>query len=557
MIVDRRALAIPGGLFAVAFCLLPLALLIGASFRGESGALHQYSELFTNPTNLRIFADTCSLAVKVTALTLLLGFPTALFLARLDPAWRNVGLMLILLPYLTSFLVRTYAWTVILADNGLLNGALLKAGLIRQPLPLLYHKAGVLIGMTHIMLPFMVLLLVNTMMKIDTRVLRAAASLGSSPTRTFLRVFLPLTAPGIRSGCILVFALCLGFYITPLALGSEREITLAALIENRVFRMVDFGFASAAATVLLLLTCLLFALPGTDPAVGALGGTSGTASIFDSARESHERLTVGRMCTGVFAVSVLIGLIVPTVIVVPMSFNGSEFLGLPREGLSLRWYENFFSDARWLSATWLSLKAGLASTALATVLGTAAALALAGSRLPGKRLLIGLLVSPLIVPAVVLGLALYGVFVHLHLLGTLLGITCAHAVVGTAYVYLTVSASLAQQDPALARAAHSLGASPLYSFHSVTLPLIAPGVFTGALFAFVHSFDEVVVTLFVAGHVTRTLPLKMWENVRHEIDPTLAAISSLLLFASLLALTGLQWRTLRARRVQREKLGAA
>jgi putative spermidine/putrescine transport system permease protein len=165
--------------------------------------------------------------------------------------------------------------------------------------------------------------------------------------------------------------------------------------------------------------------------------------------------------------------------------------------------------------------------------------------------------SPLIIPAIVLGIGLYDLFVRWNLIGTALGLVLAHTVVAVPYVLITVSASLSKFDPALERASSSLGAGTIRTFLRITLPLIAPGVVSGALFAFIHSFDEVVVTLFVSGYVVRTLPLKMWENIRHEIDPTVAAISALLLLLLLVWLLISQLRLAASGRADRLTPGVA
>ncbi len=537
--------------------------------------LEHYRDFFGNSAYLRILAGTFLLATETTLLCLLAGYPVAWFLHRLPGRWRVIGLLLVVVPYLTSFLARTYAWIVLLADNGVINGTLLALGVTHSPVKLLYEQTAVLIGMTHIMLPFMVLPLYNVMRQIDPRLMQAARSLGSGAARSFLRIFLPLSAPGIRSGAMLVFVLSLGFYITPLALGRERDITLAGLIEVQVFQLLDLGLAAASAIILLLLTFFALAIFGgelagdTFAAVGAgtrrkrmstarrllgewrdhLGNLAGLDRLATWLGNWHERRRQrlaqsgvdrrGSMfgsCFTALAVLTLVLLLLPTLLVIPMSFNDSQYLGFPPESWSLRWYRHFLTDPAWLAASWLSLRTALVAMLLATVCGTLAAYALFAHRFAGQRFLVAALMSPLIVPAVVLGIGLYDLYVRWHLVGTPLGIALAHGVVAIPYVLATVTASLASFDPALERASASLGAGGFTTFRRVTLPLILPGVVSGALFAFIHSFDEVVTTLFVGGYVARTLPLKMWENIRHEIDPTIAAISTLLL---LMVLAGL------------------
>jgi putative spermidine/putrescine transport system permease protein len=234
---------------------------------------------------------------------------------------------------------------------------------------------------------------------------------------------------------------------------------------------------------------------------------------------------------GVFVV-VLCYLVVPSVIVVPMSFSASRFLQFPPPELSLRWYRAYLGTREWTEATWNSIQVATATAVLATGLGTLAALGLR-RRFWGRSMVYGLLISPLVIPVIVLSVALYLYFAPLQklglpLIGRRIGLILAHTVLAIPFVVVSVSASLKVLDEAMERAAQSLGASPGVAFRRVTFPLIRPGVVAGGLFAFVTSFDEAVAAIFLGGPAARTLPLKMWEGVRLEVDPTLAAVSSLL-----------------------------
>ena len=229
---------------------------------------------------------------------------------------------------------------------------------------------------------------------------------------------------------------------------------------------------------------------------------------------------------------VLLFLLLPIFIVVPMSFSGSLYLDFPPRGFSLQWYERFLNSPEWTAAFWTSLQAGIFATLLACALGTAAALGLARSRFPGKSLVVGFLVSPMIVPVIVLAIAVYAVYAKLKLVGSLLGLVLAHAALGLPFVIVTVSATLQRVDERLEHAALSLGATPLKTFRHVLFPLIRPGMIAGAVFAFIASWDDVVVALFISGTRSATLPKRMWEGLRSEVDPTIAAVSTLLVLFS-------------------------
>lgn len=246
------------------------------------------------------------------------------------------------------------------------------------------------------------------------------------------------------------------------------------------------------------------------------------------------------------AVLVLMFLILPVLVVIPISFSSSQYLDFPPRGFSLQWYERFLGSEEWTGALWTSVQAGILATLLACVLGTAAALALARTRFPGKALVVAFLVSPMIVPVIVLAIALYGVYAKLRLVGSLAGLVLAHAALGLPYVIVTVSATLQRVDERFEHAALSLGATPWQAFRYVVFPLIRPGVIAGALLAFIASWDDVVIALFISGTRSGTLPKRMWEGLRSEIDPTLAAASTLLVALSLALMLLLEWQRRRS-----------
>jgi putative spermidine/putrescine transport system permease protein len=239
-------------------------------------------------------------------------------------------------------------------------------------------------------------------------------------------------------------------------------------------------------------------------------------------------------------VLVLAFLILPILIIVPLSFSSGTFLTFPLPGLSLRWYQEFFTSAPWQLSLRNSLIVAGATTALATVLGTLAALGLTRARLPGQTLLMGLIVSPMVVPLVIVAVGVYFAYAPFGLTSSLVGLTLAHTALAAPFVVITVSATLQGFDPNQARAGASLGASPVLVFRRIILPLILPGVISGALFAFVTSFDEVVVALFVTGPAERTLPRQMFNGIRENISPVIAAAATFVILVSVLLLSVLE-----------------
>lgn len=233
-----------------------------------------------------------------------------------------------------------------------------------------------------------------------------------------------------------------------------------------------------------------------------------------------------------FTSLVMVFLVAPIIVVIPLSVTSGQLLVFPLPGFSLRWYEDFFTNTLWTGALWNSVKIGLATTVCATVLGTIASLGLHRSRSRFKPIIIAILLTPLAIPVVVIAVATFYFFATLNLVGTYIGLIIAHTVLALPFVVVTVSATLQGYDPTLSRAAASLGASPVFAFRTVTLPLIAPGVVSGALFAFVTSFDEIIVALFIASPQQRTLPRQIFSGVSESVSPTITAAAVILLIVT-------------------------
>lgn len=260
--VRRRAvgsaivLSVPAVLLLLALFAVPLLRLLALSVEG--GSLVAYQRALTNELYLRVIFETFKIAAVVTLVTLALGYPVAYVMATSGRAWQLVGIAVVLLPFWTSILVRTYAWMVMLGRNGVVNRTLIGWGVIDSPLPLLNNLAGVLIGMVHVLLPYMILPVFNAVKKVDPNLVLAAEGLGAPRWRAFLRVTLPLTMNGVAAGVTLVFTLSLGFFITPALLGGGRVVMIANLIEEQARELLNWAFAGALSAILLALTLAAF-----------------------------------------------------------------------------------------------------------------------------------------------------------------------------------------------------------------------------------------------------------------------------------------------------------
>jgi len=237
-----------------------------------------------------------------------------------------------------------------------------------------------------------------------------------------------------------------------------------------------------------------------------------------------------------FSSFVFIFLMLPICIILPISFSTSPYLEFPPRGFSFQWYLRYFQSSGWIDSTLLSIQVALVVTFISTVIGTVASIGLARGRFRGKQAINALIISPMVVPAIIIAVAFYFLFAKWKLIGTATGLILAHTVMALPFVVVNVTAALKGFDERLEQAAMNLGANRFQAFMRITLPLISPGVITGALFAFITSFDEIVIAIFIAGSRAATLPKQMWDGIRMEINPTTAAVSSLLVAVSILLL---------------------
>ena len=260
------------------------------------------------------------------------------------------------------------------------------------------------------------------------------------------------------------------------------------------------------------------------------------------------------------AVVVLLFLMLPILVIIPLSFNAEPYfsftdgmLAFDPEAYSTRWYVEIFTDLKWTLSIQNSFIIGIAAAIVATILGTIAAVGLASPVMPFKRLITALLISPMIVPLIIIAAGMFFFYSRFNLVGTYTGLIIAHAALGVPFVIITVTATLAGFDRSLYNAAVGMGASPTRAFWDITVPLIRPGVISGGLFAFVTSFDEVVLVLFLAGPEQRTIPRQMFSGLREQINPTILAVATLLILLSVALLITLELLRRRNERIRGER----
>ncbi len=513
---------------------LPIGMLLLESVGGANG-IGTYTDLISRTGFQRIFVRTLSMAAIVTIVTIVLGFPYALAMARARKPVVMLLTIVVFLPLWTGLMPRSFAWVVLLGDNGIINRSLAVLGL--GPVALIRTPLGVTIGMAQMLLPFMVLPLCNTIRGIDQRLLSAAATLGASRFTAFRTVLLPLSVPGIMSGATAVFVMALGFYVTPALLGSPQQSMLAQFIDVQANRVLATDVAGAASVLLLLVVGIMFfvvsrlySATSMIPSVGAIKQVQG--------QRLHWPLRI--FCSLVACI-----LLMPLPVVVLLAFTDRPSFEFPPPGYSLMYFRQLFTDAAWTASIWNSIKFSLIAAFLATVFGVTAALGLVRSAGRWSNPLYYLIISPMMIPGVVGAIAVYVVFLRMHLSGTAAGIIIVHTALGIPFVLISVLTVLRSLDTRLGDAAATMGASRFTTFRTVNLPLLIPGIASGAVFAFLAAFDEVVYALFLQSVDTRTLPVKMFMSVTAEIDPTIAAASTVIMaFTSVLFLliVILQWK---------------
>lgn len=559
---------VPIALFLVAVFVYPVAQLLWLSLFTKSGEPtgDHYRRLFVSPVYLQVLRITLEVGGWTTVLCVVGGYPIAYLLATTGRRARDSLILWVLLPFWTSFLVRTFAWIVLLGRNGAINNALQTIGLADEPASFLYNMTGVMVGMVHALMPLAVLTMLSVMENIDRNLVPAAATMGARGGQAFWRIYFPLSLPGVAAAGLLVFITAIGFFITPALLGSPRQTMIAQIIIQQVTEMLNYPFAGAIAMLLLVTAIAVFYLYDRALGMSTLAGeatagqrgggrrglvgaafawlgtlltaalgrvTDGIAVVWEAlagARADRPPRASGRVVLRAAVVLLLVFLAGPSFFIVPVSFTTEGFIEWPPKWGSLKWYWAIVDDQQWMKAIARSLIVGFFTASLAMAIGGPAAFFLARQRFWGKTATLAFILSPLILPRIVIAVALFYFYARLGLIGTEIGLVLGHTVLALPYVVITVMAVLKNYDRRLDQAAASLGASPPRVLWHVTMPLIKSGLVAAFLFAFVTSFDELTIAIFVSSGLATTLPKQMWDDATLKVSPLLAAVSTVLLF---------------------------
>ncbi|WP_051377573.1 ABC transporter permease subunit [Paraburkholderia dilworthii] len=547
---------VPTILFLLIFFIVPVGEILQGGLVNADGSFGfgQFARIAHTPVYAKVLWITFSISMMTAVVSVLLGYPVAYLLSRLSARVRERWLLWIMVPFWTSYLVKTYAWMLLLSKTGVLSTIALALGLVSETNGIVPSLTGVLIGMVHAMLPLAVMTMLPVMRGIDERLAQAAETLGADRGMSFFTVFLPLSSPGVAAAGLLVFISSIGFFIVPALLGSPKETMIAQLVISSVLELFDMRFAGALSTVLLLCSIVIFLV--YDRLVG-LSSLSG--EVRDTRRGSRaqgaqlglllaagrltapfvrRRMTLDAHAAGgfgplrIYSFVVLAALVAPVLSVIPYAFTTSDFIAFPPKLFSLKWFGTFLYSPVWQSALSRSLEVGLGTALLSLVLGFGATLALTGMSQRASKPLFALL----IVPRIVVAIGLLYLFARLGLTGTNTGLVIGHTVLAIPYVVVTLAAGFRQFDWRLDAAARLMGASPARRIATIVLPLLMASVTAAFLFAFLVSFDDLTIAIFVSGGINTTLPKQMWDDIQLAITPTLAAVSTTLII--LIALIG-------------------
>ncbi|MBU6493957.1 MAG: ABC transporter permease subunit [Burkholderiales bacterium] len=546
--------ALPALLFLLVFFVTPVAQILRGGFEGAGGAigLGQFARIVHTPVYAKVLWTTFWISLLTAALSVVLGYPVAYLLSRLGSRARQRWLLWIMLPFWTSYLVKTYAWMLLLSKSGVLSTLALGLGLVSNTSGVVPSLTGVLIGMVHGMLPLAVMTMLPTMRGISDQLVQAAQTLGADRAMGFFTVFLPLSAPGAAAAGLLVFITSLGFFIVPSLLGTPHQTMIAQLVISSVLDLFDLHFAGALATVLLLCALAVFvvydklvglsSLSGEAPrragrgggrAMPLLIGAGRLAGLLPGGARVREADAVGPL--KVICAAVVAALVLPVLAVIPVAFTRSAFVAFPPKLFSLKWFVKFFTSDVWQSALIRSFEVGLSTALLALLLGFGATLALARLAPRWGKPMFAFFIAPLIVPRIVIAVGLLYLLADLHLVGTDLGLVLGHTVLALPYVVVTLAAAFRAFDWQLDDAATILGASPVARLRTVLLPLLLASLGAAFLFAFIVSFDDLTIAIFVSGGIKTTLPKQMWDSIQLAVTPTLAAAAtSLVVLVALL-----------------------
>jgi spermidine/putrescine transport system permease protein len=525
---------------------LPIFTLVVYSFWSQdyvtiykTFTLLNYQTFFDKWIYGKLLLRSIGISATVTVITILLAYPVAYFLAFRVKKNIMTWLILINLPFWTSYLLRVLAWKIMLGNNGVINSGLEVLGFIQAPLEfLLYSRFAVILTLVHAWAAFAILPIYLSLSKIDRSLLEAAADLGESPIRTFLRVTLPLSMPGVIAAAVIEFIPTVGDYVTPMMVGPPNGM-IGQIIAAQ-FLVVNNMPLGAALTIIMMITVTTLALTFvwlSQKGTVKRREMEAVPAVADSSITSKRRFSPLLF----YVVLYLLFLYIPSMMLPIFSFNDNIQMALPLKGFTVRWYVEMVNQPGLLTALGNSFKVALPVAIVSTSLATIAAKTMTRYRLPGRGLAMGFILLPMVMPGIILAVGLLVVATSIGVPLSLWTIGIAHVVATLPFSMLVVMARLEGFSKSLEESALDLGENGWMTFWRVTFPLILPGVGASFLLSFTTSFDEFLYALFLGGnHVT--LPVFMFTQTRFpETLPAVLALGSCIFMGSAILLGTAEW----------------
>lgn len=553
---------------------IPLLLLFIVSFQqvasGSGLIIKEFTfenyVRFADPYYVKIILRTFKIALSATFASLLLGYPVAMLIAKSKERMKTILLAIVLTPLLTNVVARTLGLMILLGNHGPINKFLELLHI--PPVKFIPGEFGIIVGLTQVFMPYMILSISSVLGNIDFSTEEAARDLGCSKMGAFWKVIFPLSIPGMVAGSLFVFLLSFSSFVTPRLLGGGKIMIITMLIYQQAMKLLNWPFAAAASFVLLVFSLTFFTLYTKATNSANVAGETRVfknnlfnrtkrnvrdalynvktaffrlyeSSIGKIAVAGYIKTSIGwvaRVLLILWKVFIALFIIMPLPIVILSSFSASSMISFPPDGYSLKWYASLLYKTEYINSFLLSLRIALICVAVSLITGTLASLALTRYRFRGREIMKTVFTSPLMLPAVIVGLSLLRFLARMGWVASFYGILVAHLVLTSAYVVRTVMASLIGFDMSIEEAARDLGASALYTFRKITLPLIKPALIVAGIFSFIVSFDETTISVFITGGTTITLPVRIFSQLEYGLDPTVTAISSLLILMSVTAL---------------------
>lgn len=569
----------PGLLILAVGFFIPMLMLFSISFfKGIPGSglidrtltIDNYTR-FADPYYFKVLFVTFRIALGTTLLSLVLGYPLALLINRTRGFAKTILLVTILTPLLTNVVARTLGLMIVLGRHGPINQVL--DFLSIPKFAFIPSELGIIIGLTQVFMPYMIMSINSVLSNIDFSLQEAARDLGSSAAGAFWKVIFPLSVPGIIAGSLFVFLLSFSSYVTPRLLGGGQIMVMTMLIYQQATALLNWPFAAAASLILLVFTIIIvtsytkIASSGDLRQDDAKQSSGNTQTFWRKIKAGFREFTysinafisrllmkisvtrisfnaigkffgfISPVTSKLFLILIIIFIILPLPLVILSSFSESSMISFPPSSYSTKWYTGLLDRPEYIRSFLLSVRLASISMVVSLIFGTLASLGLSRYKFPGREFIRSIFLSPLMLPAVIVGIALLRFLVEVRQTATFQGLLLAHLVLTTAYVVRTVSSSLVGFDNSLHEAARDLGASAFHAFRTITLPLIKPGLIVAGIFAFITSFDETTVSIFITGGRTITLPVRIFSQLEYGLDPTVTAISSLLIVMALIAIS--------------------